>query len=83
MPSMEIFNQQTLKYKKQILDKKPKIILEAASSFGWHKYLNTNDIIFGLDNFGESGKGEDLFNHFGFNVENLSKMIKKVFNDYT
>ena len=43
MPSMEIFNQQTLKYKKQILDKKPKIILEAASSFGWHKYLNTND----------------------------------------
>ena len=43
------------------LNKKPKVVIEAASSFGWHKYLNQNDLIFSVDRFGESGKGGQLF----------------------
>ena len=66
MPSMELFNKQSLYYQKKILGSKPKVIIEAASSFGCHKYINENDLLISIDEFGESGKGDDLFDFFGF-----------------
>ena len=77
MPSMELFNKQSSAYKSSILDKKPKVVIEAASSFGWHKYLNQNDLIFSVDRFGESGKGNQLFDFFGFNCNNICNLIRK------
>ena len=77
MPSMELFNKQSSSYQKKILGNKPKVIIEAASSFGWHKYVNQNDILVSIDNFGESGKGNDLFDFFGFNCNNIINLIKK------
>ena len=53
-----------------------KVFIEAASSFGWHKYANENDLIISIDKFGESGKGEDLFEHFGFSSKKIYKQIK-------
>ena len=64
MPSMELFDKQSSAYKNSILNNKPKVVIEAASSFGWHKYLNQNDLIFSVDKFGESGKGGQLFDFF-------------------
>jgi transketolase len=77
MPSMELFNKQSLYYQKKILGSKPKVIIEAASSFGWHKYINENDLLISIDEFGESGKGDDLFDFFGFNCNNIINLIKK------
>ena len=77
MPSMELFNKQSLNYQKKILGSKPKVIIEAASSFGWHKYINENDLLISIDEFGESGKGDDLFDFFGFNCNNIIDLIKK------
>ena len=77
MPSMELFDKQSSAYKNSILDKKPKVVIEAASSFGWHKYLNQNDLIFSVDRFGESGKGDQLFDFFGFNCNNICNLIRK------
>ena len=54
------------KYKDKILGNKPRLVIEAASSYSWHKYLNKKDLIVSIDTFGESGKAEDLFNFFGF-----------------
>ncbi|MAI60724.1 MAG: transketolase [Rickettsiales bacterium] len=77
MPSMELFNKQSSSYQDKILGNKPKVIIEAASSFGWHKYINKNDLLVSIDNFGESGKGDDLFDFFGFNCNNIVHLIKK------
>ncbi len=77
MPSMELFNRQGSSYQKKILGNKPKVIIEAASSFGWHKYVTQNDLLVSIDNFGESGKGNDLFDFFGFNCNNIIRLIKK------
>ena len=76
MPSMELFEEQSSQYKKEILGKNPKIVIEAGSSFGWHKYLNNDDIVLSIDRFGESGKGNQLFDFFGFNCNNIVKLIK-------
>ena len=66
MPCIKLFEKQSKNYKEKILGYNPRIIIEASSSFGWHKYTRDNDLIFSIDQFGESGKGEDLYNHFGF-----------------
>ena len=54
MPSIELFEKQTEKYKNKVLGSKPRIVIEAASSYSWYKYLNKNDLIISLDTFGES-----------------------------
>ena len=77
LPSIELFEKQSEKYKKNILGNKPRVIIEAASSYSWYRYLNKKDLIISLDTFGESGKAEDLFKFFGFNSENIVKLIKK------
>ena len=48
MPSIELFEKQTEKYKNQILGNNPRIIIEAASSYSWHRYLNKGDLIISL-----------------------------------
>lgn len=75
MPSMELFDKQTEKYKKEILGIKPRVIIEAASSFGWHKYMREKDLIFSIDRFGESGKGDELFEFFGFSSNEIANSI--------
>ena len=79
IPCVEIFNIQTNKYKESIFGTKPKIIIEASSTQSWYKYLGKDDLIIGIDEFGESGKANDLFAHFGFTKE---KILKKIMNKY-
>ena len=75
MPSMELFEAQKESYKRKVLGDEVKIIIEAASDFGWHKYINGNGKIFCINSFGESGKGEDLYKHFGLNADMITKEI--------
>ena len=56
-----------------------KIIIDASSTHGWHKFTSSNDLIFGIDEFGESGKAKDLYNYFGITMEFfLKKILKKI-----
>jgi len=81
IPCVELFEQQNENYKKKILGNTPRVLIEASSSFGWHKFLQDTDLIFSIDRFGESGKGNELFEFFGFDSFNISKIIsKKYFN---
>ncbi len=77
MPSIELFNQQNKNYINKTLGEKPRIIIEAASSLSWYKFLRKNDIIFSINSFGESGKGNDLFKFFGFDPNQISQKIKR------
>ena len=61
MPCIELFEKNTLTYKKKILGNNPRIIIEAGSGNGWYKYLREDDLIFSMEKFGESGKAKDLF----------------------
>ncbi|MFL2660338.1 MAG: transketolase [Alphaproteobacteria bacterium] len=79
IPCIEIFDSQSQKYKESILGKIPKIIIEASSTQSWYKYLGKDDHVIGIDEFGESGKANDLFNHFGLTKE---KILKKILNEY-
>lgn len=79
MPSWEIFEKQSKEYKESILPSniRKRLAVEAASSFGWHKYVGFDGDIISIDTFGASAPGEILFKEFGFTVENV---VEKALN---
>ena len=79
MPCCELFDIQSVEYKKNILPKNIlKVSIEAGSTLGWYKYAN---YCIGIDTFGSSGKGDLVMNHFGFTVKKIKNEIKKFIKD--
>lgn len=84
MPSLELFEEQTEEYKLSVLPKevRKRLVVEAATSFGWHKYIGFDGEIISLDNFGASAPGNKLFEKFNFTVEEVvNKSLKLINND--
>jgi transketolase len=73
MPSWELFEKQDAAYKESVFPKniRKRLSVEAASTFGWIKYVTEDGKSIGINHFGESAPAEDLFKEFGFTVENI------------
>ncbi len=74
-PSMELFELQDSKYKKEIVDDKPKFAVEAGVINGWEKYIDNKDFI-GMKSFGASGPYKDVYKHFNITAEHICERIK-------
>ena len=68
-PCWELFDKQTLEYKKSVLGDNNilKVAIEAGSSMGWAKYIGDNGMFFGIpDNtFGISAPASQVDDYFG------------------
>ncbi len=73
MPSFELFEEQSIEYKESVLPNavRKRVVVEAASSFGWHKYVGLDGATITIDHFGESAPAGTLFKDFGFTVEKV------------
>lgn len=71
--SWELFEKQKKKYKKEVLgvSSHPKIAIEAASGFGWERYIGTKGVFIGMNSFGASAPAEKLYEHFGITVDKV------------
>nr|WP_294543542.1 transketolase [uncultured Rhodopila sp.] len=69
LPCWEVFAQQDEAYRAQVLGGAPRIGIEAASGFGWERWLGPEGVFIGMTGFGASGKQEDLYSHFGITPE--------------
>ena len=79
MPSQEIFEKQSKKYKNKIINEtKFKISLEAGSTENWKKYVGKDGICFGIDEFGKSAPYKEIFKFFKLTKEHISKKAKKL-----
>ena len=77
VPSFEIFNLQTEQYKRQIMNEtKHKISIEAGVTEPWKKYVGENGICFGVDDFGKSAPGKDVFQSFYLYSDYIVTQIK-------
>ncbi len=78
MPSMEIFEQQDAAYKEQVLPDAvdARVAVEAGSSEPWFRYVGRRGAVLGMDRFGESAPGGQLFEYFGFTAENLVALVE-------
>lgn len=77
MPCTELFDNQDIKYQEEILGNKPRIAVEAASKFGWEKYVGLNGDIIGMDGFGASAPGVELYKYFGITVDEVVDAVKE------
>ncbi|MBE9215625.1 transketolase [Plectonema cf. radiosum LEGE 06105] len=80
MPSWELFEEQDQSYKESVLPASvsKRVSVEAAASFGWHKYVGMHGATVGIDRFGASAPGAVCLDKFGFNVDNVVATAKKV-----
>jgi len=80
MPCVEIFEKQDDAYKESVLPKAvtARVAVEAAIMDGWWKYVGLNGAVIGMTTFGESAPAPQLFEYFGFTVDNVVKTIDSV-----
>ena len=73
MPSTSVFDRQDAAYKQAVLPVEvgARIAIEASHADYWYKYVGLEGRIIGMTSFGESAPAAQLFEEFGFTVENI------------
>lgn len=72
MPCFELLCEQDCSYHKELFAGKV-LAVEAARGNELYRFA---DFVLGLNSFGKSAKGEELFTHFGLSAENIAKIAK-------
>jgi transketolase len=77
MPSTSVFDRQDEQYRASVLTRgTPRVAVEAGVSDFWRKYVGLEGAVLGMDRFGESAPGGELFRHFGFTPERVVAIVK-------
>jgi transketolase len=78
MPSWEIFARQPREVRDAVLPPAvtARVSIEAASTFGWERWVGDRGAIIGLERFGASAPGETVLKELGFNVDNVVARAK-------
>ena len=76
MPCTELFDAQSTEYKVSTLGKGLRIAVEAASPYGWERYVGLEGIVIGLPSFGASGPADKVYAHFGITADAIVKAAK-------
>ena len=82
MPCVELFEEQSDSYKEEVLPStiRKRLIVEAAESFGWHKYIGLDGDSVTMNSFGASAPGGLCMEKFGFTVENVLEKSRNLLN---
>ncbi|MFZ1427722.1 MAG: transketolase C-terminal domain-containing protein, partial [Geminicoccaceae bacterium] len=76
MPSWELFDRQDPAYRASVLGDAPRVAVEAASPFGWTRYVASEADVVGMTSFGASGPIKELYEHFGLTAENVARKAR-------
>ncbi len=78
MPSIEIFEKQPDGYKNKVLCKDSAFVLaiEASNDCKWLSVVGEKGAFFGVKEYQQSGKGDEIYDKAGFNVKNISKFVE-------
>ena len=55
-----------------------RLAVEAASPFGWHRWVGTDGEVLGIDRFGASAPYERIFQEFGFTAAHVAQRARAV-----
>jgi transketolase len=83
MPCTSVFDRQDAAYRAAVLlAGRPRVAVEAGVTDYWRKYVGAVDdprgAVVGIDRFGESAPGPELFKFFGFTVDNVVAAVNRV-----
>jgi transketolase len=73
LPSWELFEAQDASYREAVLPTEvtARVAVEAASPFGWERYVGAGGAVVGIDRFGASAPARVLYRELGITAENV------------
>jgi transketolase len=80
LPCWERFDRQEAAYREAVLPRatRKRVAVEAASPFGWERFSGDEGAIVGIDHFGASAPGDEILRRFGFTVERVAEIGRRV-----
>jgi transketolase len=80
MPCWSLFEKQDEKYRQSVIPPtvKARVGVEAATEFGWHKWLGDYGMFVGMCRFGASAPYKACYEGFGITADNVVKAAKEV-----
>jgi transketolase len=77
LPSWELFEDQGEDYRQRVIPPScpVRVAVEAASPFGWERYVGEQGAVIGMSGFGASAPGGVLMQHFGYTPERIAGKV--------
>ncbi len=82
MPSLDVFESQPSQYQESVLqpELKARVVVEAGVTALWAKYAGPSGKILGVDSFGESAPGKDLYELFNLTSAAVEQAVLEQVN---
>ncbi len=80
LPSWELFSRQGAAWRDRVLPAAitARVSVEAASTFGWSRWIGDRGKAIGIDHFGASAPAERLFQEFGLTPERIADAVRSL-----
>ncbi len=80
MPCARVFDAQDAEYREQVLPAEvtARVVIEAGATETWWRFAGSNGRVIGIDRFGMSAPAGELFEHYGFSVDNVVAAVKEL-----
>jgi len=80
MPCCEAFDAQPAPYRESVLPASVtrRLAVEAGVTQSWWRYVGSAGRVMGIESFGASGKGPDLFKHFGLTTADIKAQLDQL-----
>jgi transketolase len=80
MPCCEAFDAQPAPYRESVLPSAVtrRLAVEAGATQSWWRYVGSAGRVMGIDQFGASGTGPDLFKHFGLTAADVKTHLEQL-----
>jgi transketolase len=78
VPSMELFEKQSVEYKNSVLPRNGsvRVAVEAGATMPWYKYVGIEGAVVGMDSFGASAPYKVLYEKFGITPAHVVEEVK-------
>ena len=77
LPCWELFALQTASYRESVLGQALRVGIEAASGFGWERWLGAGGVFIGIDDFGVCASADALYRRFGITPEAVCERVRR------
>jgi transketolase len=83
IPCTSVFESQDAEYRDAVLPPgvSARVVIEAGATGAWWRHAGSSGEVIGIDRFGKSAPAGELFEHFGFTVDNVVDTTKRIITE--
>jgi transketolase len=80
LPCWEVFAAQPADYQRQVLPPEvtARVSIEAAATFGWHRWVGDRGVAIGVDRYGASAPYEIIFKQLGLTADRVVETVRSL-----